>query len=171
MLSSSSKPWGDFGDNLSNFFEEIEAKDRQEKLDNEIRQLRQTLKSVKLTEEKLIKQIAEKDSSNSGKKLSPLYKIVDLLPHECDVIYGCPSNFLIINSTFIPNSESPTKRKGQKSMSDKKTVEAIDLKQKLELYSICQSLSCLRSDEPENNIIFNFHPTFQGKAFGPYQVI
>lgn len=85
MLSSSSKPWGDFGDNLSNFFEEIEAKDRQEKLDNEIRQLRQTLKSVKLTEEKLIKQIAEKDSSNSGKKLSPLYKIVDLTVYPMSV--------------------------------------------------------------------------------------
>ena len=66
MLSSSSKSWGDFGDNLSTFFQEIEEKDRQEKLANEIRQLRQTLKSVKMTEEKLINQIAEKDSNNPG---------------------------------------------------------------------------------------------------------
>ena len=63
-MSSSSKPWGDIGDNLSTFFSELDNQDRKTKLENEVRELRATLRSLKATTEKLTKKLNEKDDDD-----------------------------------------------------------------------------------------------------------
>jgi vacuolar-type H+-ATPase subunit I/STV1 len=50
MLSRSTNRWGDVGDTLSDFFGEIEKKEKHAELENRVRQLRSALKSLRQSE-------------------------------------------------------------------------------------------------------------------------
>jgi hypothetical protein len=68
MLSSFAKHGGDVGDNLMNFFKEVDQKCQKRRFEEEIRSLHKILKSVKLKEDILVEKLSGKCSTTPEKR-------------------------------------------------------------------------------------------------------
>ena len=125
MLTSSSKPWGDVGDNLTNFFKELEQKREKQRLEAQVRVLKQSLKDLKLKEQRLVEQL---------------------------------------------NDEKSLPEKRTKISENHELAEAVDFRQKMDLYKICFGVTGIKHEPVTGKLVVRFHPVSNGQTFGPFQV-